>query len=281
VADIGTNNPALGDDALLHARYGGNAMPAVGEFNDVLRCLLGHCSVRAYLRDSLPPGTLETLVAAAQSAATSSNMQFWSVVAVEDSGRKARLAEIANMQAHIEQAPLFLVWLADLSRLDRVATAQGRTLEARDYLESFIVAAIDAALAAQNAVVAAESMGLGTVYIGALRNDPVRVAVELALPSHVMPVFGLCVGYPDPAYRTAIKPRLPQSVVLFRERYSPDREIEQVAAYDATLSAYSREQRMGDVSWTSRVLTRMATLKGMAGRDRMRDMMKALGFELR
>lgn len=276
-----TNNPALTDESLLRARYGDGAVPAAGKFNNVLRSLLGHRSVRAYLRDPLPPGTLQTLVAAAQSAATSSNMQYWSVLAVEDAAHKARLAQIANQQAFIEQAPLFLIWLADLSRLDRVATARSRSLEARDYLESFLVAAIDAGLAAQNAAVAAESMGLGTVYVGALRNDPERVAAELGLPSYVMPVFGLCVGYPDPAHPTAIKPRLPQPVVLFRERYVPQAEMEHVSGYDETLSAYSRGHGMGDVNWTGRVLSRMGTLKGMNGRDRMRAMVKALGFELR
>ena len=269
------------DDALLAARYGANAMPTAGEFNDVLRCLLGHRSVRAYLGDPLPPRTLETLIAAAQSAATSSNMQVWSVVAVEDAGSKARLAEVANPHAFIEQAPVVLVWLADLSRLDRIVIAHGRTLESRDYLESFMVAAIDAALAAQNAVVAAESLGLGTVYIGALRNDPERVAALLGLPPHVMPVFGMCVGFPDPARPSAIKPRLPQGLVLHRERYAPAAEMQQVAGYDRTLGAFSRSQGMGDVTWTDRIFSRMAVVKGMTGRDRMRAMMKALGFELR
>lgn len=274
------NSPSI-EEPLLRARYGDTAVPAAGPLNEVLRCLLEHRSVRAYLRDPLPPGTLETLVAAAQSAATSSNMQYWTVIAVEDSARKARLAEVASQQAHIEHAPLFLVWLADLSRLDRVATARGQVLEARDYLESFLVAAIDAALAAQNAVVAAEALGLSTVYIGALRNDPERVAAELGLPPQVMPVFGLCVGYADPAKPSAVKPRLPQTVVLFRERYAPEAEMAQVAAYDEALSAFSRREGMGNVTWTDRVLSRLATLKGMSGRDRMRAMVKALGFELR
>ena len=64
-------------------------------------------------------GTLEMLVAAAQSASTSSNLQAWSLVAVEDSARKARLAELVGNQAHVRAAPLFLVWLADLARLER------------------------------------------------------------------------------------------------------------------------------------------------------------------
>src|SRR5450759_2783390 len=173
---IESTKPALTDNALLQARYGTNAVPPAGKLNELLRCLLAHRTVRAYLPDALPPGTLETLVAAAQSAASSSNLQLWSVIAVEDAGRKARLSQVAGVQPHIEQAPLFLVWIADLSRADRVAAARGRTLEGCDYLEFFMVAAIDAGLAAQNAAVAAESLGLGTCYVGAMRNDPERVA---------------------------------------------------------------------------------------------------------
>lgn len=278
-----TDSRALADQALLRERYATETEPgaSAGPLNEVLRCLLRHRSVRAYRPDPLPPGTLELLVAAAQSAATSSNMQFCSVIAVQDSARKARLAQVAKGQAHIEQAPLFLVWLADLSRLDRVVQAQGRALESRDYLESFLVAALDAALAAQNAVVAAESLGLGTVYIGALRNDPERVAAELELPPHVMPVFGLCVGYEDTTQASDIKPRLPQASILFHERYAPQAELEHVQGYDRALSDFSRRHGMGEGSWTERVLARMGSVQGMTGRDRLRAMVKALGFELR
>jgi len=274
--------PALTDAALLRTRYGADAAPAAGKLNEVLRGLLAHRTVRAYLPDALPPGTLETLVAAAQSAPSSSNLQLWSVIAVEDAGRKARLAEVAGGQAHIEQAPLFLVWLADLSRADRIAAARGRTMEACAYLESFVVAAIDAALAAQNAAAAAESLGLGTCYVGAMRNDPERVAAELGLPPRAMAVFGLCVGYEDPARSSEIKPRLPQPMVAFRECYTPHQaETELVAKYDETLAAFSRSQGMGDVTWTGRLFARMGSLKGLNGRERMRAMMRSLGFELR
>jgi len=270
------------DTSLLQARYGADAAPAAGKLNQVLRCLLAHRTVRAFLPDHLPPGTLETLVAAAQSAPSSSNLQLWSVIAIEDAGRKARLAQVAGGQAHIEQAPLFLVWLADLSRADRVAAARGRTLEGCEYLESFMVAAIDAALAAQNAAAAAESMGLGTCYVGAMRNDPERVAAELGLPPRAMALFGMCVGREDPARRSEIKPRLPQAMVVSRERYAaPRAEMELVASYDETLAAFSRTHGMGDVNWSGRVFARMGSLKGLNGRERMRAMMQALGFELR
>lgn len=282
MSDVKTSEPALTDDALLQARYGTTAAPAAGRFNEILRGLLAHRTVRAYLPDALPPGTLETLVAAAQSAPSSSNLQLWSVIAVEDPGRKARLAQVAGGQPHIEQAPLFLVWVADLSRADRVAAARGRALEGCAYLESFVVAAIDAGLAAQNAAVAAESLGLGTCYVGAMRNDPERVAAELGLPPRAMALFGMCIGREDPARRSEIKPRLPQPMVVFRERYTaPQAERDLAASYDETLAAFSRSHGLGDVTWTSRVLARMGSLKGLNGRERMRAMMQALGFELR
>ena len=116
---------------------------------------------RGYRPDgqTLPDGTLETLVAAAQSAATSSNLQTWSVIAVTDPDRKAALAKVASNQKHIEQCPLFLVWVADISRNQRLGAEEDVTLETMPYQETFLVAAIDAALAAQNATVAAESPG--------------------------------------------------------------------------------------------------------------------------
>ena len=150
----------------MHARYGSEAEPPfVGPWNEVIASLLQHRSVRAYRPDVVPDGTVETLVAAAQSAATSSNMQTWSVVAVTEPATKAALAAVAAKQAHIEQCPLFLVWVADLSRLDRVGIAAERNLEGLPYLETFLVAAMDAAIAAQNAAVCGRELGAGdSVY---------------------------------------------------------------------------------------------------------------------
>ena len=273
--------PSSAADGLAHARYGAAAAPQLRELNEVLRTLLSHRSVRRYRPDPLPPHTLETLVAAGQSAATSSNMQAWSVVAVEDAGRKARLAAIADGQAHIAQCPLFLVFLADLSRLDRLGAMQGRRLVGLDYLELFMVALIDAALAAQNVVVALESLGLASVYIGALRNDPETVARELGLPPHVLAAFGLCVGYADPADTAEIKPRLPQSTVLHRERYDATQDVALIAAYDDVLGAFSQAQGMAETAWTSRMISRLGSPSGLRGREHMSAILRRLGFPLR
>jgi nitroreductase len=273
---------AASRDAALARRYGAEAVPPAGPWNATIAGLLDHRSVRGYrTNDTLPAGTLETLVAAAQSAATSSNLQTWSVVAVDDRAVRADLAKLANGQAHIEHCPLFLVFVADLSRNRRIGERGGATLAGLDYLETYLVAAIDAALAAQNAVIAAESLGLSTVYIGALRNDPARVAALLGLPPGAMGVFGLCVGRAADGAAGEVKPRLPQPAVLFRDRYAAGGEAELVAAYDPRMEAFSRRNEMSAARWTTRVIARLADAAALSGRDRLAAILRGLGFPLR
>src|SRR5579863_3859063 len=198
---------------LLHQRNRDAALAPPAQWNNVVQTILSHRSVRGFLPHALPEGTLELLIAAAQSASTSSNLQFWSVVAVQETKRKSRLAELAGQQQFIRDAPLLLVWLADLSRLDRIAAEHQAQGDGTHYIEEFIVGVVDAALAAQSALIAAESLGLGCVYIGAMRNLPEQVAAELGLPPQVFAVFGMSVGFADLAGETGVKPRLPRPVV--------------------------------------------------------------------
>jgi nitroreductase len=265
----------------LHLRYGPDVPDTAGIWNAVLSGLLAHRSVRTYRPDRVPEGTLEAIIAAAQSAASSSNLQTWSVVVVEDEARKARLAELAGGQKHIRQAPLFLVWLADLARAERLARLAGRPDEGLPFLETFLVAAIDATLAAQNAVVALESLGLGAVYIGAIRNRPDAVAAELGLPPHVAPLFGLCIGYADPEAPAAVKPRLPQNVVVHRETYALETQDEGIAAYDRILGEFQVSQRLPAAGWVEAVLSRLGSIQRLNGREALKAKLRALGFALR
>lgn len=265
----------------LRQRYRGD-VPDAAAVNETLDGLLAHRSVRAYLPDPLPAGTLEVLVAAAQSAASSSNLQVWSVVAVEDAERKARLAALAGNQKHILEAPLFLLWLVDLHRLTALGEARGEPAGALDYLESFLLGAVDTSIAAQNAVVALESLGLGAVYTGGIRNRPAEVAAELCLPPHVFALFGLAVGHPDPARPAGVKPRLPQDVVLFKEQYEwGDRQRAGIAAYDERLRGFQREQNLPERDWTEQAGTRVRGAGSLSGRDVLRDVLHHLGFALR
>jgi nitroreductase len=271
----------LNPQSKLAARYGVPDVSPLIPWNQTIDQLLDHRSVRAFTDQPLPEGTLETLIAAAQSAATSSNLQVWSVVAVQDSERKARLSALAGNQAYIRQAPLFLVWLADFSRVARVAEQRAVELEAVPYLESLLLGTIDAALAAQNAVVALESLGLGSVYIGAIRNDIEGVARELGLPPQVYPVFGLCVGHPSTERPAQVKPRLPQAAVLHHETYSAAADGKAVADYDERLGAFYHREGMKASGWSEQVVNRLHSVSSLHGREALVEELKRMGFGLR
>jgi nitroreductase len=268
-------------DNLLQTRYG-TAKTSDHALNPTLETLLQHRSVRSYEDKSLAPNTLELLVAAAQSASTSSNLQSWSVVAIEDPERKDRLARIAGDQEHIRACPLFLVWLVDLARLDALGARRGLARDSLDYLELLMVGIIDATLAAQNAALAAESMGLGIVYIGGMRNQPEAVAAELGLPPRTFGVFGMCIGHPNPERVASVKPRLPQQAVLHREQYNAEQVADSADDYIATMANFYSSQGMktnGD--WDQHSLHRVRGPDAMAGRERLAAALKSLGFALR
>jgi nitroreductase len=273
--------PQDGAHALLSRRNRDGVLPAPAQWNPVLETIINHRSVRGFLPDPLPAGTLELLIAAAQSASTSSNLQLWSVVAIEEKAHKARLATLAGDQQFIRDAPLLLVWLVDLARIEAIAAERQQTVEGTRYLEEFIVGVVDAALAAQSALIAAESLGLGGVYIGAMRNLPEQVAAALALPPHVFAVFGLSVGWPDPARATDIKPRLPQRVVLHHETYDAASARDAVDDYNAIMRRFQQEQGMKTIDWTQQCIDRVKDAAALRGRDRMREALRNLGFELR
>lgn len=276
------NSPSASStlSALWEKRYRAPAPPVLPD-TPVIRVQMAHHSVRDYKPDPLPQGALEAGIAAASSVATSSNLQSWSVVAVENPETRRKLAELCGSQPYIAQAPLFLAWIVDLSRLERMAAREGHESEALTYQESFLMASFDTGLAAQNAVLAFESMGLGTVYIGGLRNNPAEVAALLGLPSRAMAVVGLCVGHPASQAAGDIKPRLGQDVVLHREYYDHSGEAAYIAAYDKRADEYQKEQGLVSRRWSQTAAGRIATAAALGGRHLMRDMLEHLGFHLK
>ncbi|QDH17038.1 NADPH-dependent oxidoreductase [Swingsia samuiensis] len=269
-----------GISSLWRTRYRHDAPQDLPD-NPTLQLLMKHHSVRSYLPDELPAGALEAGIAAASSAATSSNLQAWSVVAVQDKETRKRLAELAGGQKHIEVAPVFLAWIVDLSRLERIAARRGLESEALDYEEMFLMGTLDTGIAAQNAVTAFESMGLGTVYIGGLRNHSEEVAQLLKLPPKTVAVVGLCVGRPEPSKQNGYKPRLSQKVVLHREVYDTTQEVDGIAEYDRADSAYQHEQGLPQRAWSETVAKRVESYRGLSGRHVMKAVLNRLGFSLK
>ncbi|MCB0073414.1 MAG: NADPH-dependent oxidoreductase, partial [Caldilineaceae bacterium] len=202
--------------------------------NSVIDLIHQHGSVRHYRTDPVPRAMVEAIVVAGQRSSTSSNLQMFSAVVVTAPETRAQLAELCGNQEHIRQAPLFIAWCADRSRLDRACELRGFT-QNTDTVESFLVAAVDTAIAMQNATLAAESLGLGMCYIGAIRNNPAAIIDLLRLPRHVVPISGMTLGWPVRPPR--IRPRLPLDAVLHWEEFSNDGLDAHLADYDRAMIA--------------------------------------------
>ncbi len=236
--------------------------------NPTLDLIHAHGSVRRYKPDPVPASVVEAIVAAGQRASTSSNMQTYSVVAVTAKEARAQLAELCGGQQHVAEAPVFLAWCADRYRLEQLNQMRGYEHNA-EYLENFLVAAVDASLAAQNAALAAESLGLGICYIGGIRNNSASVIELLGLPTHVFPITGMTLGYPDQS--PGVRPRLPQEAILHWEQYNPEQESA-LHAYDKTMvetGIYNGRQvdipgsdgQMEDYGWLEHIARRTSQPK--------------------
>lgn len=246
--------------------------------NDTISLLKRHRSIRKFKDKPLGKSMVEQIISAGQAASSSSNVQAFSVVAITDTERKGILSELAGNQAYIRECPVFLVWCADLHRLKYSAERHRPGQDSyEDVTESFIIATVDTALAAQNAAVAAESLGLGIVYIGGIRNRIAEVAELLQLPDLVYPVFGMCLGYPD--QEPGLRPRLPVSAVLHWDEYDTDKTEEQVEIYDKTMTEYLRERTGGqkDTPWSELMAEKLT----QPSRLHMREFLQKRGFELK
>ena len=250
--------------------------------NPTLDLLHRHGSVRKYLADPVPAELIEQIVRAAQRGSTSSNLQVVSVVAVTDATKRKRLSEICG-QEHVAQPPVVLVWCADLKRLDRACELRG-CKQVTDYVENFLTCVLDAGIAAQNAAVAAESLGLGVCYLGSIRNNTQTVIELLALPRLVFPVVGMAVG--RPAAPPAVRPRLATSAILSWERYAETSDAT-LREYDRIMAATGiyqgrqvpvpgRPGEMEDYGW----LEHSARRAEQALRTELRAVLKRQGFGL-
>ncbi len=245
--------------------------------NAVMQLLRNHRSIRKFTDQPVDDDTVADIVSCAQAAATSSNVQATTVIRVRDVERREHLAELAGGQPYVASAAVFLVFCADLNRTRTACAQQGKTM-VEGMTEHFLIATVDVALAAQNAVIAAESLGLGICYIGGLRNNPQAVSDLLELPDQVYPVFGLCLGHPD--QDPQIKPRLPLDSVLMEERYRDgDDSTAQLADYDSTLREYYATRTGGqkNSSWSEE----MVALVGKESRPHMQSFLHDRGLAKR
>ena len=225
--------------------------------NPVLESLFKHKSIRKYKNQPLEEEKLQLILKAAQAAPTWCNGQQVSIIIVKDQARKDKMKDLCWGQKYIGECPVFLVFCADFYRCSLAFEKAGKTKEEFEKyvknIDTVFIGCHDVGIAMQNAVVAAESMGLGTVDIGAIRGKSLEVTKELNLPKYVIPICGLCVGYPDAD--PGIKPRLPVSSVAFEEKYDTAKAKAGIDEYDVTLNKYlnERETNARDSNWTKSI----------------------------
>lgn len=244
--------------------------------NDVIKLLTSHRSIRKFTADKVDQETIKCIIAAGQSAATSSNVQATTVIQVNDVVARERMVEISGGQQYVASSGAFFVFCADLKRSAQACELQGGEFSA-GMTEHFVIATVDVALFAQNCTVAAESLGLGICYIGGLRNNPAAVSDLLNLPDNVYPVFGLCIGYPD--QDPEVKPRLPLPAVLMQEQYDTKKLGPGIEAYDEHIRAYYKSRTGGtkDSCWSEE----MRSLVGKESRPHMRGFLESKGFTMK
>lgn len=210
-------------------------------YNETLNTIFAHRSIRRYRDQAIDSDTLNTLLRAGIAASSSCHMQAISILRISDPALRQQLAELGGKQDYIAQAPEFLVFFIDYTKLKSIVPDFDPS-----WNECLLMGAIDAGIMAQNILLAAESLGLGGVYIGGLRNSISAISQLLCLPENTALLFGMCLGYPD--QDPLPKPRFAPELFVAENHY---RSVDpaQLGEFDAQSRAYYR-QRGSEQAWS-------------------------------
>jgi len=204
--------------------------------NETLKIIANHRSSRSFTEEPVDDALLDELIATCQRAPTSGNTQHISLLVIKDAAKRARIAELAGGQPWIAKAPVFLLVLIDHYKTAQAMELQGRPHVIQEHVEGTISAVTDGGILLGQLMIAAQSLGLGIVPIGAVRNDANALIDLLSLPPLVFPLVGMCLGHiKNPAHQ---RPRLPLETFRFNETYGTPEMKPAIAAYDQTLLAH-------------------------------------------
>ncbi len=287
----------MADQSAYQKRFGGKVEDTKYPPNDFIQQVLGRATVRRYKDQPLAEGQLELLKAAAQSAASSGMLQTWSVIALTDKESKARLinspqtestmgsVDSTNITA-LNECPVFLIWLADLHRVDNIlkAHAEERGIDPDLLLQTsraeyHLKAIIDATIAAQTFSLAAESQGLAVMYCGAIRQFPAQhFRDNFNLPDLTFPIFGMAVGHPLHAWFKPVKPRLPTDIVLHYNTYSPFTDMSKLDTYNQIHKKYSGAAKLINKDYVERLIERMSVADS---KKSVANSLKQMGFDFK
>ena len=208
-----------------------------GAPNDTIATQLAHRTIRAFTDEPVDEATLRTLLEVARQAPTSSYYQQVTIIRVRDPEVRERIHRSSG-QPYVggTRGELF-VFVVDLHRNARIRKEAGADPSVMEQAPQFLQGVEDTLIAAQNVVVAAESLGLGTVYLGSIGGDLRDVIAALRLPRLTFPLVGLIVGHPDQSPQ--LKPRLPLEITVGTDAYPEvDDYHAALADYDAIVTTY-------------------------------------------
>lgn len=204
--------------------------------NATIEQQLNHRTIRKFAAKKISPEIIAQLVDVAQHTATSNYAQSYSIMSITDPAKKKAIAKIGK-QPYIAEANHLFIMLADQARNAKIVEEAGGATDSFSSFEKYLIGATDAILAAQNIVVAAESLGIGSVLLGSILNQVDQLCELLELPPLVVPVLGVALGYPDQT--PDLKPRLPEKMVHFENTYPKwENMAEKLHDYDGTVTNY-------------------------------------------
>jgi len=217
-------------EAALSERFGEHIKvdPALPGLDEMFR-IAAHRVQRRYLARDVSPELLRLLCACALSAPSKSDLQQADILIVRENDRRAKIAALLPDMPWVREAPVFLVFLANGRRLPAIARMRGKPFP-NDHFDLLFNAVVDAGLVLATFMRAAEAVGLGCCPISVIRDHARVVSELLELPEKVIPVAGMCVGWP--AEEGAISPRLSLATTVHEERFVEGDLVQQVDAYD-------------------------------------------------
>ena len=242
--------------------------------NETINIINDHRSIRDFKNKDIEESMLEEIIISAQSMPNSINGQQTSIIVIKDQEKRNKITELTGGQSWIKQAPVFLLFIADFYKTEVAANKNGLKQVIHESVEGTLVGAVDVGLNMGAAIIAAESLSLGIVPIGGIRNAPEEMIELLNLPNQTFPIAGLSIGYPKSKPKK--KPRLPLETFRHNETYKPNKITEVIDSYDDLMEDYYKSiHREDSGNWSKRTSN---TYKSVYF-PRVHPVMKKQGFK--
>ncbi len=244
-----------------------------------MEVLLKHKTIRKFKDQPVSSELLNQILTAGCRASTTGNMQVYSIIVSEDEDIKNQLIPLHFNQPVAKSAPILITFCADFHRFVRWCEMRNAEPGYDNFL-SFLTAAIDVLLVAQNACIAAEDKGLGICYLGTTTYNAKEIIEVLDLPKLVFPVTTIAIGWPDE--NPPMVDRLPLEAVVHKEKYRSytEGQINSYYAYKESLKESLQFIKENDKETLAQVFTDVRYKKGDNEyfSDKVLEVLKEQGF---